>query len=127
MIEPGRKRIRFAVVLKRLLAGLALTVFLLSFTTQLYGNLFWMLEGTGSFFIPAESDIWSFEVTRNNPGSGSWWLFARDHQHYFALSAERPEYIYIRRDNSCDAFDALKLETWCTARASPLPGTQAGK
>ncbi len=114
-------------MIKPLLAGLALTVFLLGFTTQLYSNLFQMLEGADSFFIPVESDIWRFEVTKSNPGSGSWWLFARDQQHYYALSKEQPEYIYIRQDNSCDAFDPFKLETWCTARTSPLPDRQAGK
>lgn len=114
-------------MIKALLTGLAVAACLLGFTTQVYSNLFQMLEGANSFFIPVESNIWHFEVMKRNPGSGSWWLFARDHKHYYALSKERPEYIYIRRDNNCDAFAPYKRETWCAARTAPLPFVQTEK
>lgn len=114
-------------MIKPLLAGLALTLFLLGFTTQVFSNLFQMLEGSGSFFVPAESDIWSFKVTKSNPGSGSWWLSGEDHRHYYALSEQKPEYIYIRRDNNCPSFDPQRLETWCETRTRLIPNTQADR
>ncbi len=99
-----------------------LAVFVLvAWKTTLLLNLLSMLEGAGSYFVPAESSIFTFEPTINNPGSGSWWLFGRDHKRYYALSMTSAEYHHIPQDNSCEGFDPHRLETWCTYETSLIP------
>jgi hypothetical protein len=83
----------------------------------------WSLVTARGFFIPAESSVFSFQVTKENAGSGEWWLYAEDQQHLFALHPEESIYLSAPRaaQARCPKFDSLNFETWCSASRHPVP------
>ena len=58
---------------------------ILGFSTNLFDNLWNLLTGRG-YFIPKESNMFIFKVTKENDGSGEWWLYGEDKNYYYGLN-----------------------------------------
>src|SRR3569833_2793289 len=63
----------------------ATAVALAAFVATPAASNLWSLATARGCFIPRESSIWSFRVTKENNGSGEWWLYGMDGTHFFAL------------------------------------------
>ncbi len=98
------------------------------FCTHFLLNSF-LLLAEPVYIIPAESSIFSFNMTEQNPGSGDWWLYGEDAGHYYAyIGSAEVEYHAFPREkvNLCPGFDSRNSSTWCDAfRKSTQPGPQA--
>lgn len=103
-----------------ILAALGVMV-VLPLTTRLPQNAWGLLEGRGSYFIPAESSIWTFRADVENAGSGSFWLRGSDRTRYYALSEKTWEYFHIEKENGCERFDPGNIATWCEMQTVPIP------
>lgn len=102
---------RFSVVFVALGALLAVCYF------PLFGNLWKIATGRG-FYIPTESSVFTFKVTRENEGSGEWWVYAQDRAYfYFAGDFEDSRIKYIAYSKSkvpeCVGFDPMDSKKWC--------------
>jgi hypothetical protein len=95
----------------------------LIFVMPVVGNLWWLATGTG-FFIPEESSIFSFRVTKENDGSGEWWLYGEDHERLYALHPTDPVYLSVLKQERarCANFNATDQSTWCSPEQHPTPG-----
>jgi len=95
------------------LAGLA---------TPLAQNAWSVATGRG-YFVPDESSWSAFRVTRENDGSGEWWLAGEDERHYFVLHPHDAVYLVVSREAAarCAGFDPCDAATWCEAQRVPLP------
>ena len=86
-------------------------------------NLF--LKATADYyFIPAESAVNRFRVTRWNDGSGDWWLYGEDDHFFYAISDDDPDrYHLIARSDLQPGMDPLDKATWgAAARLGTVPG-----
>jgi hypothetical protein len=83
----------------------------------------WSLLTARGFFIPAESSVFAFQVTKENAGSGEWWLYGEDQQHLFALHPEESVYLSAPRtaQSRCPKFESLNFLTWCSTSRHPVP------
>lgn len=111
-VSPNVKRV--------ILAALGMMVVLM-LTTRLPQNAWGLLEGRRSYFIPAESSIWTFRADVDNAGSGSFWLRGSDRTRYYALSETEWEYFHIEKENGCERFDPDDIATWCERRKALIP------
>lgn len=91
----------------------ACTTFII-YNTPTIGNLWFLVTGRG-FFIPSESSVFLFKITQYNSGSGEWWLYGEDKDHFYALHEKYPVYLVFRRVEvkQCLGFHAQKQRTWC--------------
>lgn len=66
------------------------------------------------YFIPTESNIFSFHATMMNEWSGDWWLYGQDLNFYYALNQEdhHPKYYKIPKDHNIENFDQYDYKTW---------------
>jgi hypothetical protein len=110
---------RLAAFVTALLAGIAIV----AAATPVEANLWSLATGRG-FFIPAESSVFSFRVTKMNEGSGEWWLYGEDNQNLFALHPSEPVYVSAVREvqSRCSGFDASDFSTWCSSTKHSVPG-----
>jgi hypothetical protein len=94
----------------------------LAVVTPVGANL-WSLATAQGFFIPAESSIFTFRATKENEGSGEWWLYGEDGKRLFALHPTDPFYISASRQEQtrCARFDRDNQNTWCSPTRHPLP------
>lgn len=71
----------------------------------------WSLVTARGFFIPAESSVFSFQVTKESAGSGEWWLYGEDEQQLFALHPKESIYLSVPRSaqSCCPNFDSLNF------------------
>ena len=93
---------------------LFVVIIVLGFSTELIGNSWDLLTGRG-FYIPSESSIFNFKVTKYNDGSGEWWLYGEDNRYYYALNIDDPfipPYYIIVKNNDIVGFDNLNYKTW---------------
>jgi hypothetical protein len=69
------------------------------------------------YLIPAESSVWSFQVSQMNSGSGDWWIYGEDAKNFYHYVGE-PETDYIlfpkARVPQCAGFQPQDVSTWCT-------------
>lgn len=109
---------RIAVALSITVAGLAL----IAIGTPLGANLWSLATGQG-FFIPEESSVFSFRVTKMNEGSGEWWLNGRDDEQLFALHPSEPVYFSaaFAAQTGCPSFKENDFTTWCSSEQHPVP------
>jgi hypothetical protein len=85
---------------------------LLGISTNLFGNLWCKLTGLG-FFIPKESNMFIFEVTKWNDGSGEWWLYGEDKNYYYGLNnIDELEYYIMKKGNEDKNFNKFDYKTW---------------
>lgn len=79
------------------------------------GNL-WGLLTDRLYLIPTESSLWSFRVSKMNPGSGDWWIYGEDAKNYYFFE-EEPETAYTlfpkSRVAQCSGFHPQDVSTWC--------------
>jgi hypothetical protein len=82
-------------------------------STSFFGNL-WSLLVDENYFIPSESNIFKFEITKMNDGSGDWWLYGEDNLFYYALNQENknPKYFILKKTNTTIGFNKLDYSTW---------------
>jgi hypothetical protein len=108
-------RLRLALFL---IVGAAIVLF----ATPAFGNLWYLVTGRG-FFIPSESSLFTFNVTKENPGSGEWWLYGEDRRYFYALHEVEPVYLLLPRAAAerCPGFEALSYRSWCSPRKRRVP------
>jgi hypothetical protein len=85
------------------------------FATETLGNVWGLLSGRG-YFIPNESSVFTFQVTKMNEGSGEWWLYGEDAHFYYAVPDQgKLKYMKISRKESvaCKNFDKWSYSSWC--------------
>jgi hypothetical protein len=109
---------------KRIAAGGAAAIAALLLAATPLGANLWSLATARGFFVPPESSLFTFHVTRQNDGSGEWWSHGADQRYLYALHAERPVYLRAERgaQQHCAGFVPLDSTTWCGALERPLPG-----
>lgn len=76
----------------------------------------WLSATDGDYRVPATASWWQFEPTVMNPGSGGWWLYGEDAEHYYHFRGTgTPPYRSISRAaaSTCQGFDPRRVETWC--------------
>jgi len=77
------------------------------------------------FFIPKESNIFRFEVTKWNQGSGEYWLYGEDDKYYYGIPQYDwatfdesnghicdVDYFKLRKGNEPEHFDKFDYQTW---------------
>jgi len=103
-----------------LVAAGAVIVF---FATPAWVNLWSVVTGRG-FFIPSESSMFTFRVTKENEGSGEGWLYGEDRGNFYALHEDEPVYLVFPRQavQRCAGFQELDYRTWCSPQARRVPG-----
>jgi hypothetical protein len=111
--------------MKKTAAASSITVVglaLIGIATPLGANLWSFATGQG-FFIPDESSVFSFRVTKMNEGSGEWWLYGRDDEHLFALHPSEPTYLSaaLASQAACASFKADDFTSWCSSEQHPVP------
>lgn len=94
----------------------------LAVTTPVAGNL-WSLATNRGYFIPPESSLFSFRVTKENDGSGEWWLYGEDDHQLFAADPVEPFYISASRavQARCPQFKPDDATTWCAQTRHRVP------
>jgi hypothetical protein len=78
----------------------------------------------GNYFIPEQSNIFTFKVLQSAEGSGEGWLYAKDWSNYYAIDVgSSNSYIFASKiiNKGCPSFDALNYKTWCSSTFSKLP------
>lgn len=106
-------------MMRGVLGLIAGVIIILSSLTNAGSNIWLSATGNG-FFVPGESNILSFEVTKMNEGSGEWWLYAKDGNFYYAITEDgNPEYYTYPAGKEPPGFDSLNLETWDKALLAP--------
>lgn len=87
------------------------------FYTRLGANLWLLLTdgGPGGYFIPRESNVFTFRATEVNNGSGGWWLRGEDAHHVYALVEGEAAYIVFPKDAAarCRGFVEADPDSWC--------------
>ena len=78
------------------------------------GNLFSLATGRG-YFIPEESNMFVFNVTKMNTGSGEWWLYGEDKLNYYALADDAPGYFVLKKTDLPDGVSELDKKSWGSA------------
>ncbi|HEV8582536.1 MAG TPA: hypothetical protein VGX68_26010 [Thermoanaerobaculia bacterium] len=106
----------------RLVLFLIVVAAVILFATPAFGNLWDLITGRG-FFIPAESSLFTFKVTKDNPGSGEWWLYGEDRRYFYALHEREPFYLVFPRAavERCPGFEPLNYHTWCSPMERRVP------
>lgn len=106
----------------RLVPLLIVVAAIVLFATPAFGNLWCLITGRG-FFIPAESSLFTFKVTQENPGSGEWWLYGEDRRYFYALHEKESVYLIFPRAaiQRCPGFRPLNYDTWCSPLKKRLP------
>ena len=91
-----------------------IVVFIILCFTEFYGNLWQLITGRG-FFIPDESNIFIFRVTKHNEGSGEWWLYGEDNKYFYGLNTDENngnKYYKIVKENDIINFNRFDYKTW---------------
>jgi len=103
---------RFLVAVA-VLAALAVLV-----SSSLVANLWRLLTdgGSGGYFIPAESSVFTFRETLENPGSGGWWLRGEDRRNLYAILEDEAEYAVFPKAAipRCRGFVESDPSSWCS-------------
>jgi len=107
---------RYKIKVIRLLTAAGVVVFFsLLLFTQLWGNLYGMIQDPG-YRIPRHSSLLSFKVTVMNPGSGDWWLYGEDGKYHYAYSDSPAIKCHVfpkELVDRCPSFVATDKATWC--------------
>jgi len=106
------KKLTFSI--KVLIIVFLLFCVLLGGLTNLFGNLWCKLTWLG-YFIPKESNMFIFNVTKENEGSGEWWLYGEDKNYYYGLDGEdnyEPKYYKMKKGNEDENFNKFDYKTW---------------
>jgi hypothetical protein len=108
---------------KRAAGLLVLTAILIAAVATPTASNVWSLATGRGFFIPDESSVFSFRVTKENEGSGEWWLYGEDGRNLFAIHPGDPVYLSVPRErkSQCPNFDPLNQSTWCAPNRHPVP------
>lgn len=109
---------------------LAIFLFLL-ICTNFFGNVFCLIANRG-YYIPKDSDIFTFKATEMNEGSGEWWTYGRDWRNFYYNRGN--SYLKIERWEVCSGFSRHDFTSWCGAEvvscgqdASSAEGASPGK
>ena len=95
---------------KILLLGIIfILLFLFLSLTHSCSNI-WSLLTENGYFIPQESNIFSFNATKMNSGSGGWWLYGEDKKYYYALISSG--YLKLQKGKEPEGFNKFDFNTW---------------
>ena len=97
--------------------GVAIAVFAAILYSRLGINSWLLLTdgGSGGYFIPGESSVFTFTATEMNPGSGGWWLRGEDGNNLYAVVGSEPGYVVFPKAATarCHGFVETDPKTWC--------------
>jgi hypothetical protein len=76
----------------------------------------WFLITSGSYTIPAESTIFSFEPTLMNNTAENLWTYGKDNERFYHCSEGCADYLMVSRADAilCAGFNEHDFKTWCT-------------
>jgi len=102
------------LISKRSLSLLGLIIlFITAFWFRLFMSNLYSVWTEPGYFIPSESNMFEFTVTRMNSGSGDWWVFAKDKTYYYALNNGSDRVYYsLKIENAPADFDLFDYSTW---------------
>jgi len=86
-----------------------LLLIVLMTSTNTFTNLWYLLTENG-YFIPQESNIFHFKVTKMNSGSGGWWIYGEDNKYYYA--SYQSGYLKLQKGDESENFDKFNYYTW---------------
>jgi hypothetical protein len=70
-----------------------------------------VVDSQNVYHIPEGSSLFTFRPTEMNSGSGDWWIYGEDNQHYFYF--EDDVQISKLAAMMCPGFNKTDLTTWC--------------
>jgi len=99
---------------KRILSLLGILILVVAaFCFRLFLSNLYSVWTEPGYFIPSESNMFEFTVTRMNSGSGDWWVFAQDKTNYYALNDGSDQVYYsLKIENAPANFDPFDYSTW---------------
>ena len=87
-------------------------------SSRVFSNV-WLLLTDSANFIPDNSNIFTFEPTQIDSGSGGYWRYGEDHRNYYYFSEQvRDTYFYTPKEKPCAGLDCFDYLTWCGAVAA---------
>ena len=101
-----------------ILSAVIISLITLAGFSRFFVNLYGIVDDKG-YFIPQESNMFIFKVTKMNEGSGEWWLYGEDNRYYYGLNVEPdyvPEYFKLKKGNEPENFDKWDYHTWGSNR-----------
>lgn len=91
----------------------ALIFLVIGASTHLLSNA-WLLITDHSNYIPHESNLFFFNPTQIDEGSGGYWRYGEDRRNYYYFSIKQSNVYYrINKENSCQSFLKTDFTTWC--------------
>lgn len=88
----------------------------LVFEMPVFINLARVIIGAG-FFISEEPSLFTFRVTRENDGSGEYWLYAEDPRYFYDHASLEEGALYLafpqEKIDDCPGFFPQDFTTWC--------------
>ncbi|GHU13375.1 hypothetical protein FACS1894161_3280 [Spirochaetia bacterium] len=107
------KKKKFTGMKTIIIALCIIIVFTIGFFTECFNNLWCILTENG-FFIPKESNIFIFNATKMNEGSGGRWLYGEDNKYYYGLNIEGgiPQYYKTIKKDKFIGFNKFEYKTW---------------
>ncbi|MEP3891381.1 MAG: hypothetical protein ABJN69_13055 [Hellea sp.] len=108
---------------KRKIISISLIVLvILAFLFRVFlSNLFSLTIEQG-YFIPEESNMFTFKATKMNPGSGDWWLYGEDNLNLYALAEDKPGYYVLNKADAPENVSELDKTHWGSAAVfRPMP------
>jgi len=104
---------RFQFKRKSMVSILLLALLVIVINTRVVNNL-WMILTDASNYIPDHSNIFSFQPTQIDGGSGGYWRYGEDKNNYYYFSVkEENVYIYAPKAQNCKALNQFNYVTWC--------------
>jgi hypothetical protein len=94
-----------------LIISFLLICILLGIFTEFFGNAWCLLTCLG-YIIPKESNMFIFKVTKDNDGSGEWWLYGEDKKYYYGFDINENNYYKKIKGEENNYFDKFDYKTW---------------
>ena len=98
--------------------GIAIALIAVCLSSRLGINALLLLTdgGSGGYFVPKESSLFTFSATEMNQGSGGWWLRGEDGNNLYAVVGSEPGYVVFPKVATarCHGFVETDPKSWCS-------------
>ena len=93
--------------------SLIISVLVLSVFTHFFSNC-WLLLTDSQNDLPKQSNLFTFQPTQIDSGSGAYWRYAEDHKNYYYFSEQQAQTYYVMpKQKTCKSFNSVDFSTWC--------------
>ena len=95
------------------LLAVLFTIAMMFIFTYVFSNL-WMMITDHTNYIPKESNVFFFQPTQIDDGSGGYWRYGEDLKYFYYFSEEEQNVYYsYSKENNCENFNKIDISTWC--------------